>query len=267
MRAGHLEITDLLWAFDTHGARVPANATAIEEMLRARGQRRAAKIVHRLPRRGADLDSDEIDALGLRVHCELSRLGEELQLGRRIAALVTALLRHLNLEAGASVRLVDVGCGLGHVLRSIAAWGQLPPSVELVGVDLNPVLVAEAERLAAAEQLAVRFVCGDAFSPGVAIDGDLPTIVVSTGLLHHLADGELGSFFAAQADLRVAAFAHYDIAPCLWSTLGACVFHRARMREPVSRHDGVLSAQRAHPAEVLLDAARAGAPGYAIEVR
>jgi len=64
----------------------------------------------------------------------------------------------------------------------------------------------------------------------------------------------------------VAAFAHWDIAPCFWSTLGAWVFHRARMREAVSRHDGVLSARRAHPAETLLAAAERGAPRYRVRV-
>ena len=34
------------------------------------------------------------------------------------------------------------------------------------------------------------------------------------------------------------------------------------MREAVSRHDGVLSARRAHPAATLLAAARAGADEY-----
>lgn len=51
--------------------------------------------------------------------------------------------------------------------------------------------------------------------------------------MHHLPEPELAEFFAAQARLGVAAFAHWDIAPCLWSTLGAWVFHQARMREPV----------------------------------
>jgi len=64
----------------------------------------------------------------------------------------------------------------------------------------------------------------------------------------------------------VAAFAHWDIVPSRWSTLGAWVFHRARMREPLSRHDGVLSARRAHPAPVLVAAAAAGAPGYLARV-
>ena len=90
--------------------------------------------------------------------------------------------------------------------------------------------------------------------------------MISSGLLHHLSAGGLSGFFAAPAKLGVAAFAHWDIVPCLWSTLGAWVFHQARMREPVSRHDGVMSARRAYPASVLLAAAHAGAPEYVSRV-
>ncbi|WP_425954866.1 methyltransferase domain-containing protein [Xylanimonas sp. McL0601] len=266
MRAGPLEITDLLWSFDASGARLPIVKSLACTTLRDRGQVRAARILDRLPAKAGHLDAEAVDDLGLRVHYELSRLGEELQLGRRVAALVAALLPDLGLRPAEPVRVVDVGCGLGQALRSIAARGDLPSSVELVGVDLNPVLTAEAARLARSERLEVRFVTGDAFAPGVAIDDDRPTIVVSTGLLHHLAAEDLAAFFAAQAQLRVKAFAHWDIAPCFWSTLGAWVFHQARMREPVSRHDGVLSARRAHPADVLLAAARHAAPGYRVAV-
>ena len=91
---------------------------------------------------------------------------------------------------------------------------------------------------------------------------DLRTFVISTGVLHHLGADELTRFFEAQAQLGVAGFAHWDIAPCLWSTAGAWLFHRARMREPISRHDGVMSARRAHPASTLLAIAESVAPEY-----
>jgi SAM-dependent methyltransferase len=164
------------------------------------------------------------------------------------------------------VRVIDVGCGLGFVVRAMADSLALGDDVELVGVDLNPVLVAGARRLAEGEALACRFVQGDALRPGVAADEGRRCIVISSGLMHHLPEAGLSDFFAAQARLGVAAFAHWDIAPCLWSTVGAWVFHQARMREPVSRHDGVVSARRSYPAGVLEAAARAGAPGYDIRV-
>ena len=259
MREGPLEITDLLWS-DSGEPVVRAEAVGL---LRSRGQSRAARTVSLLPERDGFLDADATDALGLRIHRELQRLGEELQLGRRVASVVRTLL-----PAGAEpVRVVDVGCGLGHVLRSIAARGELPEHVELVGVDLNTTLVTEASRLATIEGLHCRFISGDAFEPGVVIEDGARTVVVSSGLMHHLAPEDLDGFFAAQARLEVAAFVHWDIAPCLWSTMGAWIFHQARMREAVSRHDGVMSARRAHPAETLLAAAGRGAPDYAIEVR
>lgn len=235
--------------------------------LHGRGQDRASRIVDRMLDDEGVLVADAVDALGLRVHRELQRLGEELQLGRRVAALVQTLIPRLGLDSADPIRVVDVGCGLGHVLRSIAHRGDLPGQVELLGVDMNPVLTAEADRLAELEGLTCRFVTGEAFAPGVAINDGPRTIVMSTGLLHHLDPVDLEALFAAQAGLRVAAFAHWDISQSRWSTLGAWIFHRARMREPVSRHDGVLSAQRAHPANVLLSAARRGAPAYRPEIR
>ena len=266
VRTGPLEITDLLWSTDDEGNRTEVDRDSLTVALLSRGQSRAARIVQRMPAVDGRIDNEYVDRLGLRVHCELQRLSEELQLGRRVAELLGQTVGRLHAAGVEPVRVVDVGCGLGHVIRSMAAHRAFDGDVELVGVDLNPALVQEASRLAAAESLDCRFICGDALRPGVAVEEGRRTIVISTGLMHHLSDAELVDFFAGQANLEVAAFAHWDIAPSLWSTLGAWVFHQARMREPVSRHDGVLSARRAHPSAVLLQAAHAGAPNYALEV-
>lgn len=262
-----LEITDLLWPVDDGGALVPVAQADVVSRLRAGGQHRAARIVSRFPVAGGILDPGYIDELGLRVHRELQRLGEELQFGCRVAAWLCPVVEQIRRRGAGPVRVVDVGCGLGFVVRAIAASSVLGPDVELVGVDLNPVLVAEARRLAGLEGLACRFVHGDAFRPGIAVKDGTCSIIISSGLLHHLPGSGLAEFFAAQSRLGVAAFAHWDIAPCLWSTLGAWVFHYARMREPVSRHDGVLSARRAYTAAELQTAAQAGAPGYDLEVQ
>lgn len=266
MGARLLEITDLLWPVDAGGAPVPVAKADVLDRLRARGQHRAARIVSAIPDVAGILDPGYVDALGLRVHCELQRLGEELQLGRRIAALLCPLVETIRRRGADRVRVVDVGCGLGFVLRAMAACSALGPDVELVGADLNPVLVAEARRLAALEGLACWFAQGDAFRPGLVVKDGACSIVISSGLMHHLPESGLAEFFAAQSRLGVAAFAHWDIAPCVWSTAGAWVFHRARMREAVSRHDGVVSARRSYTASVLEAAARTGAPGYDVQV-
>jgi SAM-dependent methyltransferase len=260
------EITDLLWSVDSCGMSQPVSKAVVLNRLRAQGQGRAARIVSAFPAARGILDPSYVDALGFRVHCELQRLGEELQLARRIAALLCSLVAMVRVRSTGPVRIVDVGCGLGFIVRAMAASQALGPDVELIGVDLNPLLVAEARRLAELEGLTCRFEQGDALTPELAIEDGARCIVISSGFIHHLPESGLAEFFRAQARLDVAAFAHWDIAPCLWSTLGAWVFHYARMREPVSRHDGVLSARRAYPAATLQRAAQLGAPGYDIRV-
>jgi SAM-dependent methyltransferase len=147
-----------------------------------------------------------------------------------------------------------VGCGIGYAIRWLAATGALGDA-QLCGVDVNAALVAQATRLAADEGLDCEFVHGDAFGlPGPA------TVYISTGVLHHIRDGDLGAFFRAQADAGARAYCHVDIAATRLAPLGAWMFHRARMREPLGRHDGVASARRAHADHDLLSAARS-APG------
>jgi len=44
--------------------------------------------------------------------------------------------------------------------------------------------------------------------------------------------------------------------------LGSWLFHAVRMREPLAKHDGVLSAARAHKSRYLLEATRSAAPEF-----
>jgi len=68
---------------------------------------------------------------------------------------VAALLEPVLVRTGA-VRVVDVGCSLSYMVRWLAATRLLGERIELVGMDLNPVLVAGAARLAEAENLDCR---------------------------------------------------------------------------------------------------------------
>ncbi len=258
----------MLWQADAAGQRLPVVQSEAVSMLASLGQRRAARIVARMPSGpGGVLDPGYVDDLMVRVHCELQRLAEELRLARRIADLLGPLVRGVRAAGGGgAVRVVDVGCGVGHVMRWLAATAALGTSVDLVGIDLNATLVGMASQLASRDGLSCQFVQADAFAPGTVIEDGPRTVVISSGLLHHLSTAELGEFFAAQARLGVAAFAHWDLVPGPCSALGARVFLWARSREQVSRHDGIVSARRAHGAATLLAAARTGAPEYGSRV-
>ena len=153
--------------------------------------------------------------------------------------------------------MVDIGCGTGFVVRWLSAFGDLGPDVELAGVDLNAPLAREAQRLADAESLPARFLAADAFAMREPV-----TVYVSTGTLHHFRGPDLERLFGLHEREGTFAFAHFDFQPSPLAALGAWVFHVARMREPLARHDGVLSAVRAYGGDTLVSAARRGAPGF-----
>lgn len=247
-----LEISDLVVEWDVRtGERIPVRRAEVVDRLRAAGDLRAARIVRRMPVAGEFLDPVAVDHLLIRVHTELQRLNEELHMAQRFAELLVPILTAVR-ASGGRLRVVDIGCGLGFMVRNLAASGVLGPQVELVGVDFNRALVTEATRLAEEENLPCTFVCADAFALN-----EKATVYLSCGVLHHFPAGKLPEFFRAQERAGALAFIHYDIAATRLSPLGAWLFHRARMREPLGRHDGVASARRAHGDAVVLSAAAA----------
>ncbi|MFD9690892.1 class I SAM-dependent methyltransferase [Kitasatospora sp. NPDC059146] len=254
----HLEISDLITAVDPRdGRRLPVRRDDVVRQLRESGDGRAARIVAGLPTdRDGALDPGAVDRLLISVHTELQQLSEELRIGERLVHVLGPLFTAIRTATGqpGPYRLVDIGCGLGYLVRWLAATDALGPDVELVGVDLNAALVGEAERLARAEGLDCRFVHGNAFELPEAA-----TVYVSTGVLHHFRGPALTEFFRAQAASPALAFCHFDIASTRLAPVGAWIFHLARMRHPLGRHDGVVSALRAHSDELLLRAA--SAPG------
>lgn len=279
-RVNLLEISDLVIDHDpVTRERRPVPRERVVARLAAAGDRRGARIAATLPcAPDGTLDPDATDRRLVAVHTELQRLSEELRTGDRITELLRPLVDALRARGSGRVRIVDVGCGLGYLVRWLAASGALGAAlgtvdgtgadgdgVELIGMDFNAALVTEAARLARAEDLPCRFERGDAFAIGgtrgggagtAGTDTVIDTVYVSTGVLHHFRGPDLDAFFAAHSAPGTAAFVHYDIAVTPLAPLGAHVFHRARMRDPLGRHDGIVSARRAHDDATLLHAAR-----------
>jgi SAM-dependent methyltransferase len=256
-----LEICDLIVRFDSSTlVALPVSKRDVVAALVAAGDPGAARIVQRLPERAGHLDQDFVKHLLVEVHCEIQRLSEEFQHGQRMRAILAPLLASMRGPVPRPLRVVDIGCGSGYVLRWLAKFGSLGADVELVGVDFNGDLVEEAASLAAEEALDVRFEHGDALRRKDGAD-----VYISTGVLHHFEPERLAEFFERQRDAQAAV--HFDFRPSRLAWLGAWVFHQLRMRQPVSRHDGVVSALRAHATDTLIGAARKGLPGFDVFVR
>jgi SAM-dependent methyltransferase len=254
------EITDLLVAFDPDTlARRRVHRAEVVRRLERIGDARGARIVARLPADAEGfLDETAVDARILRVHREMQLLAEEFFHGLRMRQILEPVIRTVRGATGdRPIRALDIGCGHGYVLRWLAAHADLGDDVELVGADLNPALIDEARRLARLENLRCRFEVADAARL------PYPTAVqFSTGILHHFRGDELEALFAGHEREGVQAFLHFDFQPSPLAPLGSWFFHRVRMRDPLTRHDGHLSAIRAHPAERLLQAVGSAAPGF-----
>ena len=252
-----VEITDLLVEHGPDGQRAPVRRDDVVQTCEAHGDRWGARIARALPARDGVLDEDEVDRLRVAVHCEIQRLSEEFRHGARMWSHLRPVLAALR-TAGRRppYRVVDVGCGTGYVVRWLAANVD-DPDLEVVGVDLDDVLVHEGRRLAAAEDLPCRFEVGDAFALDEPAD-----VFVSTGVLHHLRGPDLERTFAAHERSAAAAFVHVDFQPSAIAPVGAWLFHRTRMRLALSRHDGIRSAQRSHDPDHLLQAATVSAPSF-----
>lgn len=253
------EISDVIIDYDFETLeRKPVSKEHAVSVFKAIGNARAAKIVNRIPDVDGILDSTVVDKLLLRSHYELQRVSELMEHGRRVADLLQPLIETIHAQKADQkpIRVVDIGCGPGFVIRWLAA-SKLLTNVELVGVDYNAAFIHEAQRLASQERLDCSFEVANGFTLKKPAD-----IFISTGVLHHFRDEHLRTFLAQHEHGHAQAFAHFDFQPTPATPIGSWLFHEILMREELSRHDGVLSAVRAHHADFLLDSATSALPSF-----
>ena len=253
------EISDAIVSFDPVTLqRKPVKKSDLVVQFNELGNHEAVRIVEQIPERDGALDPAAVDKILITSHCEMQRMSEEFQHGRRVAELLKPILNALR-HGGVQnpIRIVDIGCGTGFVVRWLSANGALGDDVELMGVDFNVALVNEAQRLAALENLRCKFVVANAFR----LD-EPATIFISTGILHHFRDQDLSYLLQQHCRPETCAFIHFDFHSSPMAPLGSWLFHAVRMREPLAKHDGVLSAVRAHKSRYLLEMTRSAAPEF-----
>jgi 2-polyprenyl-3-methyl-5-hydroxy-6-metoxy-1,4-benzoquinol methylase len=255
------EITDLMVQHDPRTLeRLAVRKQELVDVFSRFRNRKALRAVLALPEKGGTLEDREIDALLLTVHWEMQRLAEEFYHGHRVWELLRCVIAAIR-QAGVreTLRIADVGCGIGYTTRWLAANIPLADhNMEVVGMDLNSTLIAEANRLASAEGLPCRFLHCDAFSREHSSH-----VFLSTGVIHHFRGDALREFLRRHEQPETQGFLHFDFQPWFLAPFGSWFFHHLRMRTAIARHDGVLSAARAYDAGTLTEAACGAAPGFA----
>ena len=142
---------------------------------------------------------------------------------------------------GRTLRVLDVGCGEGDMLRRIHRWaGRAGCTVALTGVDLNPLGIAAA-RAATPPDVPIEYRCADAFDAAL---GSFD-VIVSSLFTHHLTDAQIVAFLKlmeARAALGwfVNDLHRHPVAYHGFRALSALArWHR------FVRHDGPISVARA----------------------
>jgi len=253
------EISDaIVWFDPVTLQRKPVKKADVLVQFRELRNHEAVRIVEQIPEQDGVLDPAAVDKVLITSHCEMQRMSEEFQHGKRVAELLKPIVKALR-DGGVKnpIRIVDIGCGTGFVIRWLAASGSLGDDVQLMGVDFNVALLNEAQRLATIENLRCKFEVANAFR----LD-EPATIFISTGILHHFRDEGLSYLLQQHCRAETCAFVHFDFHSSPMAPLGSWLFHAVRMREPLAKHDGVLSAVRAHKSRYLLDVTRSAAPEF-----
>lgn len=176
----------------------------------------------------------------------------------RVNVLTRAAAPTLRWLAGATrgmpaFTLVDVGFGHGDMLRRIARWARRRGvRATLIGVDRDP-RSAPVAQAATPPGLGISYHTGDAERLPV-----VPDVIISSLVAHHMDDTELVGFLRWMEATATRGWFINDLHRHALALAGYRVLAGLLRLDPIVRHDGALSVQRAfRPPEwrVLLDAA------------
>jgi hypothetical protein len=135
------------------------------------------------------------------------------------------------------------------IVRWLAAQRYFGENVEVIGADFNEALITK-HATSVCRKTQLHFVVANAFR----LDHPPRSICQPEYFITSAAKARRS---LSQHDRQEThAFVHFDFHSSPMSPFGSWLFHAVRMREPLAKHDGVLSAVRAHKSRYLLEAAR-----------
>lgn len=153
------------------------------------------------------------------------------------------------------VRILDVGCGGGDVLRWIVRLARRDGfTVDGVGIDPDARSLAVALAARTDERITFR----QAHSHDLVHDGERFDIVVSNHVMHHLTSGELAALYADSEVLSDGLSLHSDIARGQFAYAAYAVGITPLSPGSFLRTDGLRSIRRSYTANELSTTLPAG---------
>lgn len=156
-----------------------------------------------------------------------------------------ALVRHFLqrwIKRGDILRVVDLATGSGDIPRLVADHARrVGARVAITAVDQQPATLEIAQRLSS-NYAEIEFVQGD------VLNADLPQpfdIVLCSLALHHFSDEAAVQLLARARELSGRFVLVAELRRGLLATIGVYLLTALIFREPMTRTDGRLSAQRA----------------------
>ena len=141
---------------------------------------------------------------------------------------------------GRVLRVLDVGCGEGDMLRRVHRWAtRAGRRVELTGLDINPLGIAAA-RAATPPGVPINYRTADVFDPGLG----QYDVVLSALFTHHLTDPQLAEFLRTLEATAAHAWFINDLHRHPLAFHGFRALSRAAGWHRFVRHDGPISVAR-----------------------
>ncbi|MFO7692310.1 MAG: methyltransferase domain-containing protein [Vicinamibacterales bacterium] len=194
----------------------------------------------------------------------LDALGRANAVSRTAAAIWPAIRAAAHETTERPLRVLDIACGGGHVLLSLARRA-LRERIEVawVGWDMSPVAIDYARTLATRRGVeGVRFVPVDALRAPIPAGID---VVVCTLFLHHLPDADAVALLGRLARAARRAVVVSDLRRTLLGTAFTWIGGRLLSRSEVFRVDGMRSVAAAFTLQEARElAGRAGLSGARI---
>lgn len=156
-----------------------------------------------------------------------------------------------SLPPGATLRVLDVATGGADIPVKVGRWAaDRGLDASIVGLDRNPTIL----QIAAENASFVELVHGDATA--LPFEDDSFDVALCSLALHHFDVDQAIVVLSEMSRVARRGIVVNDLIRCWHGYVGALVLGRVATREPVTRHDGLLSVRRAYTRSELLELLR-----------